>query len=226
MATYGIQVNGANNQVIVDSNPNSAGNFTELLTISSGPNVIPTSSALTSAGSVSWAYDEVLLFVRPANTYSKVQAFIWGNTLSIIINSLNNPIKYFLATKTSQVPNYGSAGEYGIEVYDTSTPQNVIFSSRRAESAVNVRAIFEPYATLGRANAAGNTTIFQGSVNSNTYVGTGLMWDGGAQYHGRLTFNSNSIVYGSHFNLGTLPGGGGASSLPNPNGLYIVDLIT
>lgn len=204
--TYGIEFYGANNQLIFDSDFNSGAAVTlNPYYLNSGtltPGVSTTSSAIT-------INNEDLLFVRVSS------GNLYGNmsypTSTTKTFTPSQSVGYFIARKTSSVGNIVS-GNYGLEIYDSN--QNVTFSTRRADSSVNIHYIYDD------KELTHNDSVWSSST-TGIYVSIGHMfYSVGSGTWGCFVYGSNTITFSSNLNLGVF----GNASIPNMGSVLVASV--
>lgn len=201
--TYGIQFNGANGQLIFDSNVSSG----DTLTISNG-----TISTIGTNSTVSVDLEEEFLFLRP----SASTGALLGNTTysgtnnNVATVTVAQGTKYFKAKRSTAASNIGTGGAYGLEIYNASG--DVTFSTRKAVNAMNIVGTAPPGYTINNTQYGTyhNATVYSGST-SNVYVSVSWIYKQINDNINSYLFNSNSIVFKSTVNLGFL---GGVAPLP------------
>jgi len=208
--SYGLQFYGTNNQLIFDTDFNSGQTvtlnpyyFDSQGVLTPGTNTISASSTLTMN------IDD-LLFVRVnSGTLRGNMTYNTGYTQKYFVPAQDTG--YFIARKTSSVTNIVS-GNYGLEIYDASS--NVTFSTRRADSSVNVQYIFDSLELTDNDSMWGSST-------TGIYVTVGHMYyQFGGGTMGCYNFGSSSITYDSQLNLGIF----GTVSIPNSGSVLIASV--
>ena len=227
--SYGLEVFGANDQVIIDSQPNATtGGYGKFLAVSSEP-------AILTTGSLNWDYTKKFLFLRPGNNQTEVKGLLWAQGSSTarftIFDESGYTVKYFFAEITEDAPeiniqNTSTPQTYGLRVFqaDGTTP---VFSSTKMETALNIRGTTDAFATAGRFDSNNRAEIFSGDVTSNVYVNTGQMIVLGNINMGSFIFDSSvgKIYYYSFFpgvfgGMFSIPAG----NFPNFSGIIIAEL--
>lgn len=219
--SYGLQVDGANNQVIIDSQPNAnTGGYSKFLAVSSEPAILTQSD-----GPLNWDYTKKFLFLRPGNNQTEVKGILYAtssnNSRFTIFEETGYTVKYFFAEITEDAPEINVQGTntpqtYGLRVFeaDGTTP---IFSSTRMERALNIRGTVDAFATAGRFDTSNRAEIFSGDVTSNVYINTGQMLVSGNINMGTFIFapSVGKIYFYSFF-----PGIQGSAPFTLPAGNY------
>ena len=209
----GLKVQGANNQIIFDSNESNV----EFFAVGAEGTLSPTGTT-----SLTFNRSSEMLFLRPSSGYTLVKGNTSQNTngtttFTIFTNAADgNYLNYFKCIKTSAAT--ANSDTYGLEVYDTSNPQKTIFSSRRMSSTVNIVKVWDDKQlggtdaqfTNSRAEAFSVTT---GSIPTNMYVSVQLMFSqpNSSFNWGSFQFSSSKIYFVSYINLGLF----GTINLPN-----------
>ena len=204
---YGLQFSGTNQQLIFDTD-----NFGGAVTLNpyyfSGSTLLPGVSTTSSTITMNMSD---LLFVR-VNSGALRGNITYNTGYTQKYFSPNQSTGYFIARKTSSVGNITSLGNYGLEIYDSSS--NVTFSTRRADSSVNVQYIFD-------SQELTHNQSMWGSSITGIYVSVGHMYynvSGGTW--GCYNFGSSSITFDSILNLGQF----GSASIPNLGSLIIASV--
>jgi len=158
--TYGIEFNGANGQLIFDSNVSSG----DTLTISNG-----TISTIGTNATVSVDLDEEFLFLRPSASTGNLQ----GNTSyngSIATVTVAQGTKYFKAKRSTAASNVSAGGAYGLEIYNASG--DVTFSTRKAVNAMNIVGTAPPGYILNSTTYGTyhNATVYSGNTSDRKSV--------------------------------------------------------
>ena len=200
---YGLEFYGANGQLIFDSE-----NFgdAEVLSPRSG-DPQTTSSAITVAA-------QDLLFARvTSGTLRGSVTYSNNNTQKTFTPAQST--KYFVAKKTSTTTNIGGSGDYGLEIKSASGV--ITFSTRRADSSVNIQRIFDD------KEITHNDIVHDGSP-TDIYVSISHMVHSspGNNTMGCYVFNSSSITFDSNFYVGFL--GIGNISIPNFGSVLVASL--
>ncbi len=199
---YGLEFYGANGQLIFDSE--NFGNAEVLTPRSNDPQT--TSSAITVA-------TEDLLFAR-VNSGTLRGSVTYSNNNTQKTFTPAQSIQYFVAKKTSTTTNISGSGTYGLEIKSASGA--ITFSTRRADSAVNIQRIFDD------KEITHGDTVHNGSP-TNIYVSISHMFHGsGNDTMGCYVFNSTSITFDSSFYIGFL--GIGTISIPNFGSVLVASL--
>lgn len=190
--TYGINFNGANGQLIFDTNVSSG----DTLTISNG-----TISTIGTNATVSVDLEEEFLFLRPSASTGALQ----GNTAysgtnnNIATVTVAQGTKYFKAKRSTLASNVGTGGTYGLEIYNASG--DVTFSTRKAVNAMNIVGTAPPGYILNSTTYGTyhNATVYSGNT-SNVYVSVAFIYKQNFDSINSYLFNSNSIVFKSTVN--------------------------
>lgn len=203
---YGLEFYGSNNQLIFDTD-----NFGGAVTLNpyyfSGGTLV--SGTSTTSNTITLNIED-LLFVR-VNSGALRGNITYNTNYTQKYFAPSQSTQYFIARKTSSVGNIVS-GNYGLEIYDTSS--NVTFSTRRADSSVNVQYIFDSQElTHNQSMWSTSTTGIYVSVGHMYYQFGGGTW---ACYN----FGSNSITFDSQLNLGIF----GTASIPNVGSVIIASV--
>ena len=209
---YGLKVQGANNQIIFDSNESNV----EFFAVGAEGTLSPTGTT-----SVTFSRSSEMLFLRPSSGYTKVKGNTTQNanvTTTFTINSGTidgNYLNYFKCIRTSTAT--ANSDTYGLEVYDydANNQQKTVFSSRRMSSAVNIFKVWDDK-QLGGTSAPfsnGKAEAYAGTTTTSTlWVSTQLMFSSGSFDWGSFEFSSTKIYFVSSINLGSF---GGIINLPN-----------
>lgn len=204
---YGVYFYGANGQLIFDSGFNSGSTQTLNPYYYSGSTLVSGTSSTSSA--ISYASDDLLFVNASGNLYGNVTYPSSGGKTFTPAQSVN----YFIAKKTSSASNLSGSGTYGLEIFDSSG--TVTFSTRRANSSINISAIFDDRA------ATHNSSLYSSNPGSSVYVSVGHMYySAGSGTWGCYTFSSSGITFNSYINLGIF----GSASIPNMGSLLVASL--
>lgn len=204
--SYGIDFKGTNGQLIFDTTESSAEvlnpyYFNSQGALVSGSNT--TSSAITVSSSD-------LLFVRVnSGNLRGTMTYSGSNRTFTPVQSTS----YFIARKSTAVTSNIVSGNYGLEIYNSSGTATT-FSTRKADSAINVNYIYDDQ------EVTHNQQIWSQST-TNVFVSLGFMFfNSGSGTFGCFNYGSSSITYDSFLNLGQF----GSVSLPNFGSLIIASL--
>lgn len=212
---HGLKVQGANNQIIFDSNESNV----EFFAVGDEGTLNPTGTT-----SVTFNRTSEMLFLRPSSGYSLVKGNTTQNangTTTFTINSgtsanNGNRLNYFKCIRTSTAT--ANSDTYGLEVYDydANNQQKTIFSSRRMSSTVDIVKVWDDKQLGGSTAQFTNSRAeaYSGTVPNNMYVSTQLMFSssiGGQFDWGSFEFNPSKINFVSFINLGFF----GSFNLPN-----------
>ena len=212
---YGLQFSGTNQQLIFDTD-----NFGGAVTLNpyhfdSQGVLTPGTSTITSSSTLTMNMSD-LLFVRvnSGDLYGNI-TYNTNYTQKYFVPAQNTG--YFIARKSSSVGNITSLGSYGLEIYgppDSQGNQEVTFSTRRADSSVNVQYIFDSLELTDNDSVWGNSI-------TGIYVSVGHMYYqvGGGTW-GCYNFGTNSITFDSLLNLGQF----GSASIPNLGSIIIASV--
>lgn len=206
---YGLEFYGSNNQLIFDTDFNSGAAVTLNPYAFSGSTLVSGTSTISASSTLTMNIED-LLFVRVGSgTLRGNITYNSGYTQKYFVP--DQATEYFIARKSSSVGNIVS-GNYGLEIYDASS--NVTFSTRRADSSVNVQYIFDSQElTHNQSVWSSSTTGIYVSVGHMYYQFGGGTW---ACYN----FGSNSITFDSQLNLGPF----GYASIPNVGSVLIASV--
>lgn len=210
---FGLSFYGANNQLIFDTSLTSATadvlnpyhfNSSGALTIGSNT----TSSAIT-------ILDTDLLFVRvDSGNLRGVVTYSTVNNVDYKTFTPSQSTDYFIARATTAVTSNLVSSDYGLEVYDTSSPQKTTFSTRKADSSINVEYVFDDL------EVTHNQQIWSSST-AGVYVSVGHMWTNNSNgTWACFNYGTNSITFDSFLNLGIF----GTASIPNFGSLVIASI--
>lgn len=207
---YGLEFYGANNQLIFDSDFNSGAAVTlnpyyfNVSTLT--PGVGTTSSAITVNND-----DLIFVKVNSGNLYGSM-SYPTSTTKTF---SPNQSTGYFIGRKTSSVGNIVS-GNYGLEIYDSNS--NVTFSTRRANSSINIKYIYDDKELTHQATVY---TAASGESISDFYVSIGHMFYSlNSGTWGCFNYGSNSITFNSNLNLGFF----GTTNVPNMGSVLVASV--
>ena len=205
---YGIEFYGANGQLIFDSGFNSGSTQTlNPYAYDSQNNLVSGFNSTSSA--ISYASDDLLFVNASGDLYGNVTYPSSGGKVFTPAQSVN----YFIAKKTSSVSNLSGSGSYGLEILDSSG--NITFSTRRANSSINISAIFDD------RSVTDNTSLYNSNPGSSVYVSVGHMfYSSGSGTWGCYNFSSSGIAFDSYINLGIF----GSASIPNMGSLLVASL--
>ena len=213
---YGLRFSGTNNQLIFDTDFNSGNTITLNPYYFDSQGVLTPGTNTISASSTLTMNMEDLLFVRVnSGTLRGNMTYNTGYTQKYFVPAQDTG--YFIARKSSSVVNITSLGSYGLEIYappDSQGNQAVTFSTRRADSSVNVDYIFDSL------ELTHNQSMWSSST-TGIYVTVGHMYyQFGGGTMGCYNFGSSSITYDSQLNLGIF----GQASIPNSGSVLIVSV--
>lgn len=199
---YGLEFYGANGQLIFDSD-----NFgdAEVLT--------PAAAPTTTSNAITVAKDD-LLFAR-VNSGNLRGSVTYSNNNTQKTFTPAQSTKYFVAKKTSTITNISGSGDYGLEIKSASGA--ITFSTRRADSAVNIQKIYDD------KELTHGDTVHDGSP-ANIYVSISHMFyaSPGNNTMGCYVFNSDEITFDSNFYISFLSIGN--ISIPNFGSVLVASL--
>jgi len=206
---YGLEFYGTNQQLIFDTDFNSGQAVTLNPYAFSGSTLVVGTSTISASSTLTMNMED-LLFVRVnSGTLRGNMTYNTGYTQKYFVPAQDTG--YFIARKSSSVGNIVS-GNYGLEIYDASS--NVTFSTRRADSSVNVQYIFDSLELTHNQSMWSSSTI-------GIYVTVGHMYyQFGGGTMGCYNFGSSSITYDSQLNLGIF----GQASIPNSGSVLIASV--
>jgi hypothetical protein len=210
--TYGIKFYGANNQLIFDSDFNSGAAVTlNPYSFDAQNNLQPGTSTTSSAITVN---NDDLLFLK-VNSAGDLFGNMSYPTNTTKTFTPSQSVGYFIARKTSSVGNIVS-GNYGLEIYDSS--QNVTFSTRRADSSVNIHYIYDDKELVHQDTVY---TAGAGESINDFYVSIGHMFRSvGTGTWGCFVYGSSTITFSSNLNLGIF----GNASIPNMGSVLVASV--
>lgn len=231
--SYGLQVDGANDQTIIDSEPvnTTTGSYGKYLTVSSGPTIL-------STGFLEWDNTKKFLFLRPGNNQTEIKGILIKssttstNSKFTLYNESGYTVKYFFAEISEDapeitIPDTTTNQEYGLRVFEADGTTS-IFSSTKIAQAINVKGSVEPFGVAGHFDSTNKAEIFSGDVTSNTYVCTGSIINVSATWNLATIIYATSagkIYYYSYF--GGVNSSGiniPAGNFPNASGILIAEL--
>jgi len=214
---YGLRFNGTNNQLIFDTDFNSGNTITlNPYSFDSQGALTPGTSTITSSSTLTMNIDD-LLFVRVnSGTLRGNMTYNTNYTQKSFVPSQDTG--YFIARKSSSVTNITSLGNYGLEIYgppDSQGNQEVTFSTRRADSSVNVQYIFD------HQELTHEDKVWENSIEG-IYVSVGHMYYqfGGGTWGCYDFSSSNLITFDSELNLGLF----GLAKFPNAGNILIASV--
>jgi len=213
---YGLKFSGTNNQLIFDTDFNSGNTVTLNPYAFSGSNLVSGTSTITASSTLTMNIQD-LLFVR-VNSGTLYGNITYNSSYTQKYFVPAQDTGYFIAKKSSSVGNIVS-GNYGLEIYgppDSQGNQEVTFSTRRADSSVNVQYIFDDQELTHNQSVWSTSTtgiyVSVGHMYYNFGGGTWACYDFGS--------SSSSITFDSQLNLGIF----GTASIPNVGSVLIASV--
>jgi len=204
--SYGLDFKGTNNQLIFDTTESSAEVLNPYYFNNQG-NLVSGSSTTSSAITVS---SSDLLFARVNSGSLRGTVTYSGSNRTF---TPAQSVSYFIARKSTAVTSNIVSGTFGLEIYN-STGTATTFSTRKADSAINVNYIYDDQ------EVTHNQSIWSQST-TNVFVSIGFMfYNSGSGTFGCFNYGSSSITYDSFLNLGMF----GTVTLPNFGSLIIASL--
>jgi len=212
---YGLKFSGTNNQLIFDTDFNSGNTVTLNPYAFSGSNLVSGTSTITASSTLTMNIQD-LLFVR-VNSGTLYGNITYNSSYTQKYFVPAQDTGYFIAKKSSSVGNIVS-GNYGLEIYgppDSQGNQEVTFSTRRADSSVNVQYIFD------HQELTHEDKVWESSIDG-IYVSVGHMYYqfGGGTWGCYDFSSSNLITFDSELNLGLF----GLAKFPNAGSVLIASV--
>lgn len=201
--TYGIFFEGANQNLIFDSNRSNV----QFLTIDGGT---------TSTGtSTSFVPGTDILFARPAASTGNLRGLSTHNNPVTV--AFDQSTKFFKAKESNSATTIETGTNvYGLEITEGSN--TTVFSTAKTAASLSVVGIGEPGWTDSSVSPPVARGIWHGSTiytappgenTSNVYVNISFLWRSHPYYVQSFVFNSSNITFYSQ-----VAGVGGAYNLP------------